>query len=179
MMSGHYFKWLLATIVVLLSVAGIAFPVEKAEILDSVEISTCFSSSDNCRAIIINEIENAEKSIDAAVYSFTNLELSKALIEAHSRGVEIRFITDNLQSKGKYSKSQFLIDSGIPVRFDGGNDSMHHKFAVFDGRSVIFGSYNWSNTTKTHNDEDLVLIRNEDFAHDFEGEFESMWNRYK
>ncbi len=184
MWSKPHFKGLFVPVITLLLAAGIAFPIETIRdheigIVDPAEVITCFSSSENCRELIINEIENAEKSIDAAVYSFTNLELSKALIDAHSRGVKIRFITDNLQSKGRYSKSQFLVDSGIPVRLDGNDGYMHHKFAVFDGKSVIFGSYNWSNSAETRNDENLVLIRNEDFARDFEGEFESMWNRYK
>ncbi|MCD6501401.1 phospholipase D family protein [bacterium] len=167
-----------STILLLLGVE-IAFCAGHTEQIDGSTIDVCFSSSDYCRGIILDAIDSAQEKIDVAVYSFTNLELSKALIKAHLRGVAVRVITDNLQSRGRYSKSQFLADSGIPVRLDDDNGYMHHKFAVFDGKSVIFGSYNWSNSAEDKNDENLLFLRDKNVARDFEDEFERLWQGYK
>ncbi|XP_062121285.1 mitochondrial cardiolipin hydrolase [Drosophila sulfurigaster albostrigata] len=46
---------------------------------------------------MISYINQAQYSIDLAMYTFTNLEMFQALMEAHMRGVRLRIITD-LQS---------------------------------------------------------------------------------
>ncbi len=46
--------------------------------LTNVEI--CFSPGGGCREKIIEQIDSAKRSIDVAIYSFTNRELSSALV---------------------------------------------------------------------------------------------------
>jgi len=46
-------------------------------------------------------IHKAKKTIDLAIFSFTNDQLANALLEAHGRGVKVRIITDDEAMKGK------------------------------------------------------------------------------
>lgn len=43
---------------------------------------------------IISKIEKAKKSIDIAMYNFTNSDLEKAILRARRRGVSIRIVVD-------------------------------------------------------------------------------------
>lgn|SRR5215510_13555718 len=37
---------------------------------------------------------------------------------------------------------------------------LHDKFAIFDGRLLFTGSYNWSTNAEENNDENAVFLRN-------------------
>lgn len=142
-------------------------------------ITICFSPGGDCSSIIHERIENAKKSIRIAIYSFTNLDISRSLISAHRRGVDIKIVTDRDQSDDKYSKIQFLIDSGIPVVIGRKGGKLHHKFAVFDGRYTITGSYNWSLSAENKNDENMLLIDSPEISRAFLDEFDRMWKEYR
>ncbi len=162
---------------------GVGAPTDQsakktAESLDSSSVTVCFTPGGDCWKLIVNEIENAEKTLDVAIYSLTSLELSSALVAAKSRGVAIRLVTDNEQSQSKYSKTQYLADSDIPVRYDG-YGCMHHKFAIIDTAMVITGSYNWSNSAETRNDENVVFIKSRGIAEAYSSEFGRLWERYR
>ena len=43
----------------------------------------------------------AKKSLDLAIFSFTNDELANEILAAHKRGVKVRIITDDEAMKGK------------------------------------------------------------------------------
>lgn len=53
---------------------------------------------------------------------------------------------------------------------------MHMKVSIVDGSIVTTGSYNYTESASTENDEVLVVICNTKAAADFEAEFQSMWN---
>jgi phosphatidylserine/phosphatidylglycerophosphate/cardiolipin synthase-like enzyme len=102
----------------------------------------------------------AEKSIDIALYSFQATSkageedykalLKKgqvtpldALAERAKAGVKIRVILNKANSDASNSKTAAkLIDAGIQVYTVSG--TMHSKYAIVDGHTVINGSGNWS-----------------------------------
>ena len=46
-------------------------------------------------------IQMAKKSLDLAIFSFTNDVLANEILAAHKRGVKVRIITDDEAMKGK------------------------------------------------------------------------------
>ncbi len=56
---------------------------------------------------------------------------------------------------------------------------MHHKFAVFDGKTVITGSYNWSNSAETRNYENVVVLHDSKIALAYHSEFERLWRDFR
>lgn len=68
-----------------------------------------FSPKGNCEKMIVNRINSAEKTIDAAVYSINNDNIVNALIEAKKRGVKVRILTDKIQAKGISSKVKIFM----------------------------------------------------------------------
>ena len=70
-----------------------------------------FSPRGNCEKNIVNRINSAKKTIEAAVYSINNDNIVAALLEAKKRGVKIRILTDKTQAKGRSSKVKYLYDN--------------------------------------------------------------------
>ena len=135
-----------------------------------------FTPGTDCENNIITEINNAKK-IDIAVYSITNQNIVDAIIEAKERGAKIRVITDRLQSKGKYSLVDELSDAGIPVITNVGHKIMHNKFAIFDGKRIESGSYNWTESASKSNAENCTFFEQENKT--FSKQFEYLWGLYQ
>ncbi len=133
-----------------------------------------FCPEDACAEHIISLIDNANTSVHVAVYSFTLDALGDALVRAKQRGLDVKVIVEKDQLS-QYSEYQRLKSAGIPVRVDSNPASMHNKFAVIDGEIVITGSFNWSKNADTRNDENIVVIRSEGLAFDYEKEFQELF----
>lgn len=139
-------------------------------------IRVYFTPGSECENNIIAEINQAKK-IDIAVYSITNQNIVDAIIDAKERGAKIRVITDRLQSQGKYSLVDEIESAGIPVITNTGHKIMHNKFAVFDGKRVESGSYNWTASATKSNAENCMFFEQEDKA--FTKQFDYLWNLYQ
>ena len=61
-----------------------------------------------------------------------------------------------------------FMTGGAATRENG--DQFHHKFAVVDSKTVIFGSQNWSEAANSTNEETLIVVRNKEIAEAFEDE---------
>ncbi len=141
-------------------------------------ISAYFSPRGGCTDAIVNEIRKARKSIDIAIYSFTSKKIAKALIKAHKRGVKVRVIIDYGNGKSRYCVGPLLEKAGIEVRYKKGSGGglMHDKYAIYDGRSVSTGSFNWTSNAEKRNDENLVVIENNrELAKVYEENFRKLW----
>ena len=65
---------------------------------------------------------------------------------------------------------------GIKVTIDNTRHHMHHKFAVFDQRTLLTGSYNWTRSAAKHNDENILVTHNRRIAERFQSEFNRLWD---
>jgi phosphatidylserine/phosphatidylglycerophosphate/cardiolipin synthase-like enzyme len=118
--------------------------------------------------------------MDIAIYSFTRNDIGDALIAAHSRGVAIRVIADSGQAPQTGSEIARLESAGIPVKRTAGisgSGIMHNKYAVFDGRVLLTGSYNWSTNAEENSFENALFIRNTAAISEYQANFNSIWNR--
>ena len=55
---------------------------------------------------IIQDINDADSTIEMAIYFLTNKYITKALIEAHQRGVSVRVVTDDTKQNAKKANSK-------------------------------------------------------------------------
>ncbi len=134
---------------------------------------------------IVDLVDNAEHSIDLAIYGLSDHRAIAALGDAARRGVSVRLLFDeangdHLRPAG--STSAGLEEMGVDVRYI--NRTMHHKFAIIDGpresllqastARFFSGSANLAyaaatrydeNTTFHKSDPTLVLIMQAEFNH--------------
>ncbi|MEK7101988.1 MAG: phospholipase D-like domain-containing protein [Patescibacteria group bacterium] len=110
---------------------------------------------------IIALIDAAKSHIYFAIYTFTLPSIADALVAAKKRGVEVRGIMDSEQSKNSYGApiTAKLLTAGISVvteKHATGNGIMHIKTLVTES-AYATGSYNWTKSATTINDEVLEI----------------------
>ncbi len=134
-----------------------------------------FSPEDDCVETLVQTFREAAASADVCVFTITDNRVSRAIRDAHKRGVAVRIITDDDKSEDLGSDVSDLARQGIAVRYDRSPHHMHHKFAVFDRAQVITGSYNWTRSAAEHNRENLVISRDPQLVGPYQRAFEHLW----
>ena len=139
-------------------------------------IEAYFTPGTECEDRIIAEISQST-TIDIAVYSITNPKIANAIIAAHRRGARVRIVTDRTMAGHKSSMIDELAAAGIPVRTNRRHKIEHNKFAIFDNRRMVTGSYNWTTTATKYNSENCIFLTHP--AQEYTKRFEYLWNIYK
>ncbi|AFY45014.1 DUF655 domain-containing protein [Nostoc sp. PCC 7107] len=151
--------------------------------------------SKTSNGLIGEHLNSATKSIDLALFVFSEQQLANILEQRHQQSVGIRALIDAQFSYRFYSealdmmgvalsnKCKYEIDNkpwsnpitsvGVPVLAKG--DLLHHKFAVIDNQIVITGSHNWSDAANSGNDETLIVIENPTIAAHYVREFDRLY----
>jgi len=135
-----------------------------------------FSPGDDCPQIIVNQLERASSSIDICVFTITDNRIADAIRDAFVRGIAVRVISDNDKSLDPGSDIQRLKGLGVPIRIDQTEHHMHHKYAVFDQKTTLTGSYNWTRSADKHNDENFLITSEATINRAYLGHFERLWN---
>jgi len=161
-----------------MSIVGLILLVLLLPTVAFASIDVYFSLVGDPERAIIEELNKTRKSIDIAMYYFTDRDLANAVIDAHNRGVRVRVYLDKEQKEAKYSKSRYLAKQGITIRYSSNSYLMHHKFAVIDNEVVITGSYNWTASAGERNNENLLVIRDPPSASIYEQEFHRLWGEH-
>ncbi len=123
---------------------------------------TAFTGKDQVSALLVRAIDRTQGSLKIAIYDFTLQDVLEALQRAAQRSpkIQIQVVIDQghvYPRAGKKASAQItalLGTPGIETRMlsgVGGFGIMHNKLAVFDGRLVEWGSYNWGRAAETMN----------------------------
>lgn len=137
-----------------------------------------FSPGTACLDCIVRLVARARHSVDICVFTITDDRVSRPIIEAHDRGVAVRIITDDDKSYDRGSDIERFERAGIQVRVDGSEAHMHHKFAVFDRRTLVTGSYNWTRSAAEYNRENIIVSDDPRLVSPFLDSFESLWGMF-
>lgn len=147
-------------------------------VINGTPVDLYFSPTDNTTLAIENAIKSAENDLQFATLSFTRNELGTAVRNAHSDGVDVRGIIENINDQG--GEFAFLVDQGVNVLDHPPTGSIHHKYAIIDANGgddpmVVTGSHNWSTSAEDRNDENTLIIHSGPIANLFMQEFEQRW----
>lgn len=122
-----------------------------------------FSPEGSALQLVLNTIVTAQQSIRLMGYSFTSPEVTRALIQAKQRGIDVRVVLDWKANSAKGSAGvaamNLLANAGIPVRTVSQFKIMHDKVIITDGRNVETGSFNYSRAAANSNSENVLVIR--------------------
>ncbi len=176
--SSDVIDWLEAVMKVLAPLAPSPASAPADEVL--------FAPGDACRQRIVSRFAACRRTADVCVFTVTDDRITKAVLDAHARGVRVRLITDNEKQHDAGSDVARIRAAGIAVKVDdmteaaepGANGHMHHKFAVLDGARVLNGSYNWTRGAGELNFENVVDSADPVLVMAFAAEFARLWARF-
>ncbi len=134
-----------------------------------------FSPGEDCRRRLVGLFEAAGRTVDVCVFTITDDAISRAIYDAHRRGVAIRILTDDDKSEDLGSDVVDLDRAGVAVRVDRTPAHMHHKFAIFDGKVLASGSYNWTRSAASENEENVIVTDHPHLVRAFQAEFDQLW----
>ncbi|XP_077575625.1 mitochondrial cardiolipin hydrolase isoform X2 [Stigmatopora nigra] len=124
---------------------------------------------------LLSLLLSASSSLDLCLFSFSNMELSRAVVYLYKRKVTVRVLVDKQYSVITGSQVGALRNAGICVRSVGGYVHMHHKFALVDGQRLITGSLNWTLAAVQSNAENLLVTDEPRLVQPFIREFSRLW----
>lgn len=143
--------------------------------VDDASIEVCFSPPGRCAQKVVQAVTGAQKSIRFMTFAFTSDPIAEALKARHRAGIDISGVIETYQADkpgGDYAAFRSL---NMDVLLDGNPYNMHHKVFVLDEMTVILGSFNFTRSADTANDENLLLIDDRDLAGLFLDEFERVY----
>jgi cardiolipin hydrolase len=144
---------------------------------DGDESEAWFSPHDQVYARIIRALDDTRERADLCVFTITDDRVTTHILAAHRRGVKVSIVSDNDKANDLGSDLDRLSRAGLDVRVDRTPAHMHHKFAIFDGKTLLNGSYNWTRSANEENAENIVITREPSLVRAFEEEFRRCWDR--
>lgn len=135
------------------------------------------SPSEEAWQRIVELVGAAQDRIDVCVFTITDDRISSALFHAHRRGVVVRIVSDDEKSDEPGSDVRRLMQSGLSVRLDASVHHMHHKFALFDGATVLSGSYNWTRAAAEANQDNFLVTDEPRIVRGYQAIFDRAWER--
>lgn len=152
-----------------------------------------YNWEESVNGLIANHLSRATKSINAALFVFSDQNISNVMEKRNMAGVEIGVLIEPKFAYREYSELLDLMGLGLlnykcsyevdnspwkkPAKLAGmarlpSGDMLHHKFAVVDKKTVIMGSQNWSDAANFVNDETLIVIQDDKISDLYTQEFE-------
>lgn len=138
----------------------------------------CFSPDEGCDEKLWKFIQSAKKSLDIAVFDLTHEKITHEILVASKR-VPVRVVVDRRQSKGQHSLVSTLIKGGVPVRIGRQRGIMHNKFTIVDGERMETGSFNYTASASTKNQENQLYLSDAATVTRYRDRFEKIWSEAK
>ena len=134
-----------------------------------------FSPKDKSATRIVQLIKEAKTYIYIPAFLITHTNIANELINAKTRGVDVRIIIDANSTGTRNSKHGLLRRSGILLKTENYAGKLHAKTIIIDDKYLITGSMNFSNSGENKNDENLLVIKNSKIAKAHKNFFLYLW----
>lgn len=146
--------------------------------IGSTNMEVYFSPDDGVAEHILEILNDAEESIYFLAFSFTTDEFGETIRAQAEDGLTVAGVMEEQQVKSNIgTEYDFFKQAGLDVFVDGNEGQMHHKTMIVDDRIVITGSYNFSRSAETRNDENVIIFHNEQIADFYMQEFQRVYEQ--
>jgi len=143
-----------------------------------------FSPNSGIEQALIRAIEASKATVQIAMFSFFSQPIAEALLRAKERGVNVQIVMDKSQT-GTSKLDEWFAWHGFDLRLIAGPDrtrdpryqKMHNKFAIFDGKMLESGSFNFSTRAETLSFENANFFNDADEIARFAAAFLQMFER--
>jgi phosphatidylserine/phosphatidylglycerophosphate/cardiolipin synthase-like enzyme len=140
--------------------------------IGGVRVQNYFAAEGGVANHIIETIQGARQSVYFLAFSFTHEGIGNAIIDKAKAGLKVGGVFETTGSNTKYSEYGKMKAANMDVYTDGNPYVMHHKVIIIDERTVIFGSFNFSDNADKDNDENLLIVDDPNMAKAFKQEYD-------
>ena len=130
-------------------------------------------------------VQGAEKNIYVAMYVAKYdpedpddpvNDLLSVLASARQRGLDVRVLVDDETLESYPQTIGFLKSQGVLVRLDESHAiRMHAKLLIVDGKHVLVGSHNWTESALKYNHEATAYVRSQEVGSEATEYFMELW----
>src|SRR3989338_4954870 len=136
-------------------------------------VENLFCPEDGCEEKVVSLVSEAQRSVDAMVFSFTSEAIGDAMLL--NTNAKVRGLFDASQAGSQYSQFSRLEGFEMDVRKEKGRGKLHHKVFIIDNMTVVTGSYNPTGSGSSRNDENVLILHDGKVAKRFAEEFNRLW----
>jgi phosphatidylserine/phosphatidylglycerophosphate/cardiolipin synthase-like enzyme len=138
-------------------------------------VEVYFAPEDGVAKYVLQRLAAAKRSIDFMTFSYTSSAIADTMVAQAQAGLPVRGVFERQNAGGTGSAFGRLRQGGVDVLQDGNCYILHHKAIIVDERTVITGSYNFTNSAENDNDENLVIVDDPALARTYLEEFERLY----
>jgi phosphatidylserine/phosphatidylglycerophosphate/cardiolipin synthase-like enzyme len=145
--------------------------------LGAAVIEPYFSPEDGVAKYVVQRLQNAKTSIRFMAFSYTSDDIANMMIARKQAGLLVQGVFERQNANGSGAEYAKLKQGGIDVLEDGNCYILHHKVIIIDEQTVITGSYNFTGSAESSNDENLVMIDDVTIARAYLDEFTRVYTQ--
>lgn len=160
-----------------LDVPAKQIPNPRIQLEGGIALENYFSPNGGAQQAIIRRIQGATKNIRITAFAFTDDPMAELLIAKHNQGVRVQAVFETRNNTGPGAEYGKLKRAGIDVLEDGNCYILHSKLMIIDDRTVITGSYNFTDAANKTNDENLLIIDDPALAKSYIEEFDRIYKQ--
>jgi phosphatidylserine/phosphatidylglycerophosphate/cardiolipin synthase-like enzyme len=122
-------------------------------------VNVHFSPKGGCTEAVVRELQAARHEVLVLAYSFTSNAIARALVDAKLRGVHVDIVLDHSNEKEEHTDLHFFLEQGLVPVIDARHAIAHNKVMIIDSRTILTGSFNFTNQAENENAENLLIIK--------------------
>jgi phosphatidylserine/phosphatidylglycerophosphate/cardiolipin synthase-like enzyme len=122
-------------------------------------VECCFSPAGGCTDAVVREIKAARREVLVLAYSFTSRAIAEALVDAKMRGVHVEIVLDHSNENEPHTDLHFFVEQGLAPLIDAEHAIAHNKVMILDSRTLVTGSFNFTQQAESRNAENLLILK--------------------
>jgi len=166
---------------------GQTFPSRDYRItIGETPVDIWFSPEDRPTRHFVNSLYHTREEIRFTIFAYSSAEILDAMLRANRAGVKIAGIFDDsfsspdmVKTWKRFPYGELSGKPGVMVTWDGEGAKVHHKHMILDKKTVITGSFNFSQNAEKNNDENITAIHSPELAEQYIARQKELWKRFK
>jgi phosphatidylserine/phosphatidylglycerophosphate/cardiolipin synthase-like enzyme len=122
-------------------------------------ITASFTPRGGCIDTVVRELRAARREVLLSGSTCSSPAIAEALVKAKLRGLRVDIVLDPSSEKDPQSDLPFLVQEGIAPLLDGTHSPAHHQAVLIDGRTLLTGSFSFTDEAEAEGAESLLVIR--------------------
>ncbi|MDQ5955551.1 MAG: hypothetical protein QG621_554 [Patescibacteria group bacterium] len=177
-------------ICIFLAIAGLLVPQNRSAPVDIASYAlssqaplTLITEPEKGYTFIVDQIAQAQKSVDLVIYKIEDPKVLQALVDAHNRNISVRVMLEDITAFGKRPNQtafDFLEQHHVPVAWSPNHFPLtHQKTLIFDSKRALLMTFNLTPQYYASSRDFAILDEDPSDVAAIQATFNSDWSKRK